>query len=163
MRKRTRRVVRPAPPAAPPPEVVRFKCPCGAALKIHPSQVDGHGVCSKCRRRLLLAGKAGPGGRVDVHPLVLDETRKSSGRTFFIDDHFRELPEPQDKIGFHCPCGRKLFARPATLDKRGKCPECGARLLLVGKTHPRTKRLEIHPLILEEASSGDTMMIDGLS
>jgi DNA-directed RNA polymerase subunit RPC12/RpoP len=141
--------------------VLRFKCPCGAALKIHPSQVDGHGRCSKCGRRLLLAGKAGPGGRIVVHPLVLDERGKSTGQTFLIDDHFREVAA--EKIGFHCPCGRKLFARPAMVDKRGKCPDCGARLLLVGKTHPRSKKVEIHPLILEEASSGDTMMIDGLS
>ena len=40
------------------------------------------------------------------------------------------------------------------------CPHCGARLLLVGKTHPRTGTLEIHPLALEVASSGDTMLLD---
>lgn len=161
MHRKTRRAVRkPAPP--PPAEPLRFKCPCGAALKIPASQVDGHGACSRCRRRLLLAGKTGPDGRIVIHPLVLGEAQKS-GRTFLIEDHFRELAGPQEKIAFHCPCGRKLFARPSMIEKRGKCPECGARLLLVGKTHPRTRKLEIHPLIVEEASSGDTMMIDGLS
>jgi DNA-directed RNA polymerase subunit RPC12/RpoP len=147
----------------PVPELLRFKCPCGAALKIPASQVDGHGRCSRCRRRLLLSGKTGTGGKLVIHPLVLDDSKRSSGRTFLIEDHFKEVPAPQDKVGFRCPCGRQLFARPDMVDKRGKCPECGARLLLVGKTHPRTRKLEFHPLILEEASSGDTMMIDGLS
>jgi DNA-directed RNA polymerase subunit RPC12/RpoP len=139
---------------------VRFSCPCGAQLKIPAWQVDGHGICPRCRRRLLLTGKADARGQVQIHPLVLGEHEKS-GRTFMIEDHFREMPEAQDKIAFHCPCGRKLFARPAMLDRRGKCPECNARLLLVGKTNARTQKLEIHPLVLDEAGTGDTMVIEG--
>jgi len=158
-----------ARPAAPPatPDVFRFTCSCGAALKIPAWRVDGHGVCPRCRRRLLLTGKHDPSGRTRVHPLVLGETDKS-GQTFLIEDpfkiedHFKEIEAPQEKIPFSCPCGRKLVARPSLLDKRGKCPECGARLLLVGKTNPRTRRLEIHPLVLDDATgTGDTMVIEG--
>ena len=46
------------------------------------------------------------------------------------------------------------------VDKRGKCPYCQARLLLVGKVNPRTRKLEIHPLVVESPRSGDTMVID---
>jgi DNA-directed RNA polymerase subunit RPC12/RpoP len=152
--------------APPPPDVIRFVCTCGAQLKIPAWRVDGHGVCPRCRRRLHLTGKQDPSGRTVVHPLVLGDAEKS-GQTFLIDDqfriedHFKEIPEAVDKIPFACPCGRKLVARPHLLDKRGKCPECGARLLLVGKTNPRTQRLEIHPLVLDEAGTGDTMTIEG--
>jgi hypothetical protein len=31
----------------------------------------------------------------------------------------------------------------------------------VGKSHPRTHKLEIHPLVVEEPPSGDTMVLDG--
>lgn len=152
---------KPSRPASPAPaeEIVRFTCPCGAPLRVPASSVDGHGACPRCRRRLLLTGKVDASGRLQIHPLVLGEGEKS-GHTFLIEDHFRELPDVPDKIGFQCPCGRKLFARPQMLDKRGKCPGCGARLLLVGKTHPRTQRLEIHPLVLDEAGTGDTVMIE---
>ncbi len=148
------------PPPAAPEEFVRFACPCGAPLKIPAWQVDGHGICPRCRRRLQLTGKADRSGTVRIHPLALGDQDKS-GRTFLIEDHFREVAEAPDKIGFHCPCGRKLFARPNLVDRRGKCPECGARLLLVGKTHPRTGKVEIHPLVVDEAGSGDTVLIEG--
>jgi DNA-directed RNA polymerase subunit RPC12/RpoP len=166
MKKPPQRPTKPASPA-PPQDVVRFACACGAALRIPAWRVDGRGVCPKCRRRILLAGKAGPSGATVVHPLVLGQ-EDPSGRTFLIDDayriedHFREIPEAQDKIAFFCPCGFKLHARPAQIDKRGKCPECGARLLLVGKTNPRTRKLEIHPLVIDDATgTGDTQTFEG--
>ncbi len=81
-------------------------------------------------------------------------------KAYRIEDHFQELAPIQDKISFKCPCGRKLVARPAMADKRGKCPWCNARLMLVGKVNPRTRLLEIHPLTLETQRSGDTMMIE---
>ena len=157
----------PPPPTSPPsdPDYIRFTCLCGAALKIPAWRVDGHGVCPKCKRRLLLTGKAGTQGGSYVHPLLLEGEK--SGQTFMIEDqyriedHFREIPETQEKIGFHCPCGFRLHARPSMVDKRGKCPQCGARLLLVGKKNPRTELLEIHPLVVDEAPSGDTQLFEG--
>jgi DNA-directed RNA polymerase subunit RPC12/RpoP len=67
-----------------------------------------------------------------------------------------EIPE---KLPFKCPCGRRLVSRPAMVDKRGKCPHCQARLLLVGKVNPKTRKLEIHPLVVESPRSGDTMVL----
>jgi hypothetical protein len=156
----------PAPTPPPPPgeEYLRFTCPCGASLKIPEWRLDGHGVCPRCKRRLLLTGKAGRDGASVVKPLVLEGDR--NGQTFMIEDqyriedHFKEIPQAQEKIAFHCPCGFKLHARPSMVDKRGKCPECGARLLLVGKRNARTQMLEIHPLVVEEASSGDTQLVE---
>lgn len=81
-------------------------------------------------------------------------------KAYRIEDHFKEVAPVQEKISFKCPCGRKLVARPSMADKRGKCPWCNARLLLAGKVNPRTRLLEIHPLILEAQRSGDTMMIE---
>jgi DNA-directed RNA polymerase subunit RPC12/RpoP len=81
-------------------------------------------------------------------------------KTYRIEDHFQEIAPSQAKISFKCPCGRKLVAKPAMADKRGKCPWCQARLLLVGKVNPRTRLLEIHPIVLEAQRSGDTMMIE---
>jgi hypothetical protein len=87
-------------------------------------------------------------------------TRVPGGKAYRIEDHFREIAPPaQDKISFRCPCGRKLVARPSMADKRGKCPWCNARLLLVGKVNPKTRLLEIHPLTIDTASTGDTMVI----
>jgi hypothetical protein len=155
-------------PAAPPPpddDYIRFACPCGAALKIPAWRVDGHGLCPKCKRRLLLTGKAGTQGKSFVNPLLLEGDK--TGQTFMIEDqfriedHFKEIPETQEKIAFHCPCGFKLHARPSMVDKRGKCPQCGSRLLLVGKKNARTQLLEIHPLVVDEASSGDTQLFEG--
>lgn len=150
-----------APPPAPPSDdYLRFVCPCGAALKIPAWRVDQHGLCPKCKRRLLLTAQ----GSSSVKPIPLDGDR--NGSTFMIEDqyriedHFKEIPQAQDKIGFHCPCGFKLHARPSLVDKRGKCPECGARLLLVGKRNARTQLLEIHPLVVDEASSGDTQLVE---
>src|SRR5205814_5404245 len=82
-----------------------------------------------------------------------------AGKSYRIEDHFQEMPEVPAKLAFKCPCGRRLVARPNNVDKRGKCPWCQARLLLVGKVNPRTKKLEIHPLVVESPRSGDTMVI----
>jgi len=86
-------------------------------------------------------------------------TKTASGKSYRIEDHFQEIAEIPEKMAFKCPCGRRLVARPSNVDKRGKCPWCQARLLLVGKVNPRTKRLEIHPLVVESPPSGDTMVI----
>jgi DNA-directed RNA polymerase subunit RPC12/RpoP len=87
-------------------------------------------------------------------------TKAPAGKGYRIEDHFREITAPpQDKVSFRCPCGRKLVARPSMADKRGKCPWCNARLLLVGKVNPKTRLLEIHPLAIDTASTGDTMVI----
>lgn len=77
-----------------------------------------------------------------------------------IEDHFQEMAEVPEKLPFKCPCGRRLVSRPTMVDKRGKCPYCQARLLLVGKVNPRTRKLEIHPLVVESPRSGDTIVID---
>lgn len=166
MRKPVKPKARAAKPAAPPPdEYIRFTCPCGAALKIPEWRLDGHGVCPRCKRRLLLSGKETPKGGSQVRPLVLEGDR--NGQTFVIEpqyrieDHFKEIPDAQDKIAFHCPCGFKLHARLAMVDKRGKCARCGARLLLVGKKNARSGLLEIHPLVVDEAPSGDTTLFEG--
>lgn len=157
----------PPPPQAADPDYLRFTCPCGAALKIPAWRVDGHGVCPRCKRRLLLTGRSDTTGKSTVNPLLLGGEEEKSGQTFMIEDqfriedHFREIPDPQEKIAFHCPCGFKLHARPAMVDKRGKCPQCSARLLLVGKKNPRTQLLEIHPLVVDEAPSGDTQVFEG--
>ncbi len=82
-----------------------------------------------------------------------------AGKQFRIEDHFQEMAEIPDKLPFKCPCGRRLVSRPNMVDKRGKCPWCQARLLLVGKVNPKTRKLEIHPLVLETPRSGDTMML----
>jgi predicted nucleic-acid-binding Zn-ribbon protein len=173
MRRPSRPRLRPKAKAQPPPEqpadeYIRFTCSCGAALKIPAWRVDGHGKCPKCKRRLLLSGKIDAKGKGFILPLVL-ESADRSGQTFMIEpqyrieDHFKEIEEPQDKIPFTCICSFRMNARPNMVDKRGKCPKCGARLLLVGKKNPRTHRLEIHPLVLEEDEkrSGDTQIVEG--
>jgi hypothetical protein len=86
-------------------------------------------------------------------------TKTASGKSYRIEDHFQEIADVPEKMAFKCPCGRRLVARPSNVDKRGKCPWCQARLLLVGKVNPRTKKLEIHPLVVESPPSGDTMVI----
>jgi hypothetical protein len=83
----------------------------------------------------------------------------TGGKSYRIEDHFQEIAEVPDKLPFKCPCGKRLVARPTNVDKRGKCPWCQARLLLVGKVNPRTRKLEIHPLVVESPRSGDTMVI----
>ncbi len=80
--------------------------------------------------------------------------------SYRIEDHFQEMAEVPEKLAFKCPCGRRLVSRPNMVDKRGKCPYCQARLLLVGKVNPRTRKLEIHPLVVETPRSGDTVVID---
>lgn len=160
---------RPAPKArsaAPADDFLRFTCPCGAALRIPASRVGGHGVCPKCKRRLLLGGRVVKGD-TRVRPQELGQEDRS-GKTFLIEepfrieDHFKEMaPAPAVRLPFFCPCGRKLATAASNVDKRARCPHCGARLLLVGKTHPRSGKVEIHPLALEVPSSGDTMVLDG--
>lgn len=86
-------------------------------------------------------------------------TKAVAGKSYRIEDHFQEIAEIPEKLPFKCPCGRRLVARPSNVDKRGKCPWCQARLLLVGKVNPRTRKLEIHPLVVESPRSGDTMVI----
>lgn len=153
------------PPPEPPDEYIRFTCSCGAALKIPAWRLDGHGLCPRCKRRLLLSGKVDESGKGFVHPLVLEGDR--NGQTFMIEDqfriedHFKEIQDPQDKIAFTCPCGFKMHARLNLVDKRGKCPRCSARLLLVGKRNPRTDQMEIHPLVLDTERSGDTQVVEG--
>lgn len=139
---------------------IRCTCPCGAVLRIPAASLDKEGPCPRCRRRLHFTGKCDEQGRWSVHPLVVEDGTKTRTRSFRIEDHFREIPIPQ-KISFHCPCGRRLVARPAMVDKRGRCPFCGNRLLLVGKTDPKTLKVEIHPLALEAPLSGDTFMLEG--
>jgi len=195
-------------PVAPPPaagEKVRFTCPCGTALRVPVSRVNGHGRCPVCVQRLLLTGTKDRQGRWHLEAIYLGNT-DSSGQTFIIEgpppptikkatviktpavktatkrittvpgktatkvpaatgsyrieDHFQEMAEIPEKLAFKCPCGRRLVSRPAMVDKRGKCPYCQARLLLVGKVNPRTRKLEIHPLVVESPRSGDTIVID---
>src|SRR5579863_5793413 len=196
-----RRTVR-TKPVAPPPvaaEKVRFTCPCGAALRVPVSRINGHGRCPVCVQRLLLTGSKDRQGRWHLEASYLGDV-DSSGSTFIIEgpppptvrkaivvkappkapaktavsrpaatvarpttktakvpatgtyrieDHFQEIADVPAKLPFKCPCGRRLVARPNNVDKRGKCPWCQARLLLVGKVNPRTSKLEIHPLVVE--------------
>lgn len=202
MIKRTVRT-RVAAPPAPIGEKVRFTCPCGTALRVPVSRVNGHGRCPVCVQRLLLTGTKDRQGRWHLEAIYLGNS-DSSGSTFIIEgpppptvrkpivvkappskivkpspakaptkvvpkaatgsyrieDHFQEVAEVPEKLSFKCPCGRKLVSRPNMVDKRGKCPHCQARLLLVGKVNPRTRKLEIHPLVVESPRSGDTMVID---
>ncbi len=159
----SRPVRRTEPPTS---DLVRFSCPCGAALRIPASRVGGHGICPKCRRRLLLGAPPRSGSPTRIRPKELGDS-DPSGQTFLIEapfrieDHFREIQAPPPRIGFRCPCGRKLATSGGNVEKRARCPHCGARLLLAGKTHPRTGKLEIHPLALDVPSSGDTMILDG--
>jgi DNA-directed RNA polymerase subunit RPC12/RpoP len=149
----------------PSDDLLRFRCPCGAALRIPASRAGGHGVCPKCRRRLLLNVRK-LAGRREVAPSELGSA-DPSGNTFLleapyrIEDHFREIPDAPAKVSFRCPCSRRLAVPARLVDRRVRCPHCGARLLLVGKSHPRTHKLEIHPLVVEEPPSGDTMVLDG--
>ena len=153
------------PPRPAPTSYLRIRCPCGAALRIPVEKAGGHGVCPKCKRRLLL-GVRKIAGRKEVAPSELGR-RDPSGETFMmespyrIEDHFREIPEPPARLSFRCCCTRRLAVPPRLVDKRVRCPHCGARLLLVGKSHPRTHKIEIHPLIVEAPPSGDTMVLDG--
>jgi len=153
-------------PAPAPADVVRFTCPCGAALKIPVDRVGGHGICPKCRRRLQLGSRAKSGDTRKIRPRELGEKDDHSGKTFIleepfrIEDHFKEITGPAPRLPFRCPCGRKLATSAANVDKKARCPHCGARLLLVGKSHPRSGKLEIHPLALEVPASGDTMVLD---
>lgn len=144
----------------PAPEItVTCRCPCGAPLVIPVRLVDRHGLCPRCRRRLLFTGKTDVHGRLSIQPLALAEGTPS-GKTFLIEDHFQEVAPLPEKIPFQCPCGMKLVARPGMVDRRGKCPQCGARLLLVGKLNPRTRRTEIHPLVQDDPRTGDTFMFE---
>jgi DNA-directed RNA polymerase subunit RPC12/RpoP len=153
-------------PAPAPAAVVRFSCPCGAALKIPVDRVGGHGICPKCRRRLQLGSRAKSGDTRKIRPRELGNKDDHSGKTFLleepfrIEDHFKEMAAPPVRLPFRCPCGRKLATSSSNADKKARCPHCGARLLLVGKTHPRSGKMEIHPLALEVPSSGDTMVLD---
>jgi hypothetical protein len=92
-------------------------------------------------------------------PAAKPTSKAPAGKSYRIEDHFQEIAEIPDKLPFKCPCGRRLVSRPAMVDKRGKCPWCQARLLLVGKVNPRTRKLEIHPLVVEAPRSGDTMVL----
>jgi DNA-directed RNA polymerase subunit RPC12/RpoP len=108
------------------------------------------------------AGKA-PAKAVPARPASgkMPKPPAAKKTAYRIEDHFQELGAPvQDKIAFRCPCGRKLVARPSMADKRGKCPWCEARLLLVGKVNPKTRLLEIHPLVIDARRSGDTVVIE---
>lgn len=166
MRRPLRRSSPPPPPPPKAPDVVRFSCPCGAALKIPADRVGGHGICPKCKRRLQLGNPKKAGDTRRFRPKELGEKDDHSGKTFIleepfrIEDHFKEMaPPPVVRLPFRCPCGRKLATSSANVDKKARCPHCGARLLLVGKTS-RAGKLEIHPLALEVPSSGDTMILD---
>src|SRR5215470_8920783 len=135
-RPRLKRKAKPGPPPAPPQDDhIRFFCSCGAPLKIAIAQINGHGKCPRCKHRLLLRGKVDSRGKTFVLPFVLEDD-KSSGQTFMIEpiyrieEHFREIKAPPDKLGFDCICGSRIFASSAMVGKRGKCPKCGARLLL---------------------------------
>ena len=105
------------------------------------------------------SAKAPAGGKSAPGKTVSTKAAAPPGKSYRIEDHFQEIAEIPDKLPFKCPCGRRLVSRPAMVDKRGKCPWCQARLLLVGKVNPRTKKLEIHPLVVEAPRSGDTMVL----
>src|SRR5690349_8964931 len=119
---------RPAPRPSPAPaasaDFVRFSCPCGAALRIPAARVGGHGLCPRCKRRLLLGSRP---GQTRVRPKELGES-DPSGKTFVIDepfrieDHFKEIQAPPPRVGFVCPCGKKLATSGANVDKRARCP-----------------------------------------
>jgi hypothetical protein len=100
-----------------------------------------------------------PTRAMPAKPVAKPAPKAPVGKSYRIEDHFQEIAEIPDKLPFKCPCGRRLVSRPAMVDKRGKCPWCQARLLLVGKVNPRTRKLEIHPLVVEAPRSGDTMVL----
>ncbi|HLY07713.1 MAG TPA: hypothetical protein VKW04_00280 [Planctomycetota bacterium] len=102
--------------------------------------------------------KAAP-SRVPPKTVKAATVKAPAAGSYRIEDHFQEMAEIPEKLPFKCPCGRRLVTRPSMIDKRGKCPHCQARLLLVGKVNPRTRKLEIHPLVVESPRSGDTMVL----
>src|SRR5688500_3797546 len=96
---------RPAPAPA-PADLIRFSCPCGAALKIPVDRVGGHGICPKCRRRLQLGSRAKSGDTRKIRPRELGEKDDHSGKTFIleepfrIEDHFKEIAAPPARLPF---------------------------------------------------------------
>ena len=98
-------------------------------------------------------------GKAPTRTVKTAAAKPPAGTQYRIEDHFQEMAEIPEKLPFKCPCGRRLVSRPSMVDKRGKCPYCQARLLLVGKVNPKTRKLEIHPLVVESPRSGDTMVL----
>lgn len=100
-----------------------------------------------------------PATRAPMKTTKAPAVKAPAAGNYRIEDHFQEMAEIPEKLPFKCPCGRRLVSRPNMVDKRGKCPYCQARLLLVGKVNPKTRKLEIHPLVVESPRSGDTMVL----
>src|SRR6187455_3351684 len=81
-----KRTVRTRAAAAPAPatEKVRFTCPCGTALRVPVTRVNGHGRCPVCVQRLLLTGTKDRQGRWHLEAVYLGDS-DASGSTFIIE------------------------------------------------------------------------------
>lgn len=156
--------VPPSPPAAP----VEFACLCGQLLRMAPSSGEKRCACPSCGRKFLLTfapDKAS--GRMLACPIYIDDTAVT-GETLIpeapgsrpsakggLDDAL--FPAPPPALAGACPaCSRKMKVVKAFYDKRARCPDCQARMLLTLVYDPVTRTHSIEALRVSDAPTGDT-------
>ena len=151
------------PPAPPPPKPAipmffqQVRCACSQILRLSSSHEGKRGSCPTCLRKFVITitGDAAQ-GTLKIAPVYVSSSVKT-GQTFLAETSQEEdVPE---QLPVTCTCGRTIPAKRSMYDKRVRCPSCGARLLLTLK-RDTARRYSIHPLILDDAPSGDTVLAE---
>jgi hypothetical protein len=163
---RSRAPAPPPPPAA--PKLHEMACLCGQLLRIREEDDEKRCTCPACRRKFEISFYDDPATKKKtLQPMYLDDG-SVSGDTFTaetpsggppekrgaLDEAFG--PPPPASLPFRCPCGRKLIARKEAYDKRVRCPDCGARMLVTLVYDPQKKAHSIQALRVTDAPTGDT-------
>jgi hypothetical protein len=151
-------------PSIPAPEIFEIACLCGQLLRLRGGHAGKRCSCPACFRKFTVTFAEDRGRKVPV-PLYLNDS-VTTGDTFLADagsdPHVPALPEVEepplpDQLPFACPgCRKKMLVRRAVYDKRVRCPDCSARLLLTVVWSPSTRSHVVQPVRLSDPPSGDT-------
>ncbi len=171
----------PAPaPAAAGPAVWRMRCLCGVFLEV-PAASDGRqNSCETCHRAFkvtltqdVVGGRQGMSLVFLSGPSAPGRENESSGTTAYLiaqpdgapaaNPHRLLLePEPPDEAQLRCDCGSLLVVPKALYDQRTKCPDCGARRLVIMIFDLEADGFTLQWFGLDDASSGTTQILKKL-
>jgi hypothetical protein len=122
-----RKLLRPARPAAPPPEPLEL-----------PPETPHSGDSTEFAIPSVLSGRASPGS-----PSQQDTTVELPALRAVPDPDAE--PQPPGKLEFNCACGTRLVATTDTYDKHTRCAMCQTVMLLNLVYDPERNSHEIVP------------------
>jgi hypothetical protein len=146
---------------------------CGILVEVGPEDHGKQATCETCHRRydIRISNDAPAGRRAVTLNYVASEDEASASATTVVPisaprkaggpDLIAE-PEPPSESLIKCRCGVLLAVFRNQYEKRGRCPECGHRMLTFLLYDPSTRAYALQTFNLVDQSMGSTQILTKL-